>query len=109
MKPTMMSKKAMDHLFDHILDGHASSHQGIVNLEKQGLVPEEQIRDLLKQNNERLIDRIKEFKLVYKLVCIFFALMFGYMQVSGDDIERARRSRKGRGRRKNEYEMIDEL
>jgi hypothetical protein len=116
MKPRMMSKPAMDQLFHHILGGHASSHQGIVNLEQQGLVPEHEIKDLLKRNNERLIDRINEFKIIHKLTCIFFALMFGYMQISCEDLDMRRSSRTRvrtsrvrsarKGKRRNEGEVV---
>jgi hypothetical protein len=102
MKPRMMSKQAMDLLFDHILDGFEGSYKGIENLEQQGLVSENEIHELLKKNSERLIDRVKEFKLMQKLTCIFFACMFGWLQISGEDLE----MRRGRsGRRKDKSEM----
>jgi hypothetical protein len=109
MKPRMMSKNNMDYLFDHILGGFEKSHEGIHNLKQQGLVDDQVIKDLLDKNSKRLIDRIKEFKITQKLTCIVFAFMFGYMQISGDDIERARRSRKARSRRRQEYEYIEDL
>lgn len=108
MKPRMMSKQAMDHLFDHILDGYKSSHEGIVQLKEQGLVSDQEVTDLLKKNSERLIDRIKEFKLVQRLVCVFFALLFGYMQMDCQDLE-MRRARRVRARRRNETENVIEL
>lgn len=106
MKPRMMSKPAMDHLFYHILDGHTSSYKGIVNLEQQGLVTDEEITDLLKKNHERLIDRIKEFKLVHKLLCLVFIFIFGYMQINGEDLEMRRGRKGGRSRRRNESENV---
>lgn len=104
MKPRMMSKPAMDHLFHHILDGHKSSHQGILNLQDQGLVNEQELAELLKKNNDRLIDRIKEFRIIHRLLCIFFAFAFGYFQISGEDLE-MRRARRVRSRRRNETEL----
>ena len=104
-----MSKQNMDYLFDHILGGFEKSHEGIHNLKQQGLVDDHVIKDLLDKNSKRLIDRIKEFKITQKLTCIFFALMFGYMQISGDDIERARRSRKVNSRKRHEYEYFDDI
>lgn len=114
MKPRMMSKPAMDHLFDHILGGHETSFEGIKNLEAQGLVSPAEVTELLKKNEQRLIDRIKEFKAIHRLVCIFFACLFGYMQATGEDLE-MRRSRPGvrirssssrRSSRRNENENI---
>jgi hypothetical protein len=101
----MMSKAAMDHLFDHILDGFKSSHKGIEDLYTMGLINADQLADLLKKNSDRLIIRIQEFKALQKLVCIIFAVMFGYFQVSGEDLE-MRRSRRARSRRRNDSENI---
>lgn len=108
MKAQMMSKAAMDHLFDHIIDGHRSSHEGIEKLEQYGLATDQEVRDLLKKNNVRLIERIKEFKIMHKLTCIAFAYLFGYFQISGEDLE-MRRSRRVRTRRKQEYENVISL
>lgn len=96
----------MDQLFDHILDGHKSSYEGIHALRDRGLVSDQEFTDLLKKNTERLIDRIKEFKIVHRLVCISFALLFGYMQISADDMEFSRRGRRSRSRRRNEAELL---
>jgi hypothetical protein len=105
MKQRMMSEKAMSHLFDHILDGFRSSHHGILNLKDQGIVrSDEEIAELLKKNSDRLIDRIKEFKITQRLLAIFFAFMFGYFQISGEDLE-MRRARRVRTRRRNETEQ----
>lgn len=101
----MMSKKAMDHLFDHILDGYRSSHEGIVQLKEQGLVTDQEITDLLKKNSERLIDRIKEFKVVHKIVSIGFAVLFSYMQISCTDLD-MRRARRLKLRRRQEVENL---
>lgn len=92
MKPRMMSKPAMDHLFHHILDGFKSSHQGIQILQQRGLVSDQEIADLLKKNNDRLIERIKEFKIIHRLVCIVFAIAFGYFQLNDDGLEMRRTS-----------------
>lgn len=108
MKPRMMSKPAMDHLFHHILDGHKTSYQGIEDLRKMQLIDEQSYADLLRKNAERLIERINEFKIVHRLTCIFFALMFGYLQIAGEDLE-MRRARRVRTRRRNETEQADLL
>lgn len=105
MKPKMMSKRSMDYLFDHILDGFKTSHEGILNLQKQGLVPDEDIADLVRQNSERLIDRIKEFKLHEKIFGLFFATLFFYNQITCEDMD-MRRSRRMRLRRKTESENV---
>jgi hypothetical protein len=93
MKPRMMSKNSMDYLFHHILGGHESSHKSIELARATGLLNDDQVADLLRKNSDRLIDRIKEFKVLHKLVCVFFALLFGYMQISCEDLEMRRAGR----------------
>lgn len=105
MKPRMMSKPAMDHLFDHVLDGHAKTFEGINNLKDMQLIDEKSYIDLLRKNTERLIARIHEFKIIHRIVCIFFVALFGYMQMGCEDLE-MRRGRRGRGRRKQESKNV---
>jgi hypothetical protein len=111
MKPRMMSKAAMDLLFDHILDGFKSTYEGINHAVQQGVITEDDKLDLLKKNSERLIRRIHEFKVGQKLICIFFALLLGYMQITGEDLEMRRSGRRSSrsGRRRNETEMPEYL
>lgn len=99
MKPRMMSKQAMDHLFDHILGGHQSSHEGIIRAKATGLLSDQELTELLKKNSDRLIDRIREFKALQRLTCIFFAVMFGYMQIGCEDLEMRRAKRVSTRRR----------
>lgn len=117
MKPTMLSKQNSTYLFDHVLDGFRSSHEGIEQLQQQGLIQEEELLELHKKNAARLIDRIKEFKLHTKLISVFFACLFGYMQINGDDLDMRRSGRvrtrtsssaRARGGRKgkNEGEVV---
>lgn len=93
-----MSKQSLEYLFHHILDGFKTSHEGIAQLQQQRLVSDEEIHELIKKNSERLIDRIREFRLTEKLLSIFFAILFGYMQVNGDDLEMRRPARARTGR-----------
>jgi hypothetical protein len=95
----MMSKNSMDYLFHHILGGHESSHKAIAQAREHGLLTDDQVAELLRKNSDRLIDRIKEFKIVHKLVCICFALMFGYMQMSDDGLDMRRTSTRVRTHR----------
>lgn len=104
----MMSKAAMDHLFDHVLDGHAKTFEGIQNARDLDLISEQEYVDLLKKNTSRLIDRIKEFKLVHRIVSIFFACFFAYLQIGCEDIE-MRRSRQLRVRRRQDIENVISL
>jgi hypothetical protein len=101
MKATMFSKDKVVYLFTHVFDGFKGSYEGIVNLKQQGLVNEEEYVQLLEKNHQRLIDRIKEFRAAEKMLCVFFAMMFTWMQVSDQDLE-MRRARRTRVRRKNE-------
>lgn len=105
MKPKMMSSKSLSYLFDHILDGFKTSHEGIAQLEKDQLVSDEEIADLIKKNSERLIDRIREFRIHEKLFGIFFACLFAWMQITGEDLE-MRRARRMRLRRRSETEYF---
>lgn len=96
----------MDQLFFHILDGFKSSYEGIHQLYDQKIISAQELAELLQKNSERLITRIHEFKVGQKMLCIVFALLFGYLQISGDDLEMRRGRRGGRsGRRKSESEM----
>lgn len=105
MKPRMMSKPAMDHLFDHVLDGHAKSFEGIRNLKDMHLIDDQEYVELLTKNTERLIDRIKEFKIVHRIVSIGFAVLFSYTQISCDDMD-MRRARRLKLRRRQEVENV---
>lgn len=115
MKQAMLSKKNSTYLFDHVLDGFKSSHEGIEQLQQQGLIQPSEYIELHKKNATRLIDRIKEFKLHTRLISVFFAVLFSWMQVNGDDLDMRRSSRvrtrtstaRGtKGGRRNEGEVI---
>ena len=100
----MMSKRSMDYLFDHILDGFKTSHLGILNLQKQRIIADDEIADLIQKNSERLIERIREFRIHEKIFGLFFAMLFTYMQISGQDLE-MRRTQRMRIRKRNETEQ----
>lgn len=102
-----MSKAAMDHLFYHILDGFKTTNQGIQDMYSMGIINITELADLLKQNSDRLVKRIQEFKALEKLMCIFFAMTFAYFQISCADTEMLR-ARKVRMRRRNETENVIE-
>ncbi len=118
----MLSDDNANLLFDHILDGFEKSFEGIAELKSQPQVynvTEKDITDLLEKNSKRLIARIKEFKLMLRMACVFFALQFAAIQVNGDELEmrrparssRARtsvRARARRGRRNDEGELMEE-
>lgn len=100
-----VSKRSLDYLVDHILGGYKSSHEGIVYAKNKGLLTAEEVADLLAKNGERLISRIIEFKLAERLMGVFFAALFGYMQFTCEDLE-MRRTRNGvRMRRRQETEI----
>lgn len=87
------SKKQRDYLFHHILGGFEGSTQSIELAREGQLLTDEEYTALLKKNSQRLIERIKEFKITYRLLSIGFACLFSYMQVNGDDIEMRRPTR----------------
>lgn len=101
----MFSDNSVRLLFDHILDGFKSSNDGLRQLKHTGLVKDDEYTVLLEKNAQRLIDRIKEFKIAQKLVSVFFALMFLWLQVNDQDLE-MRRAKRTRLRRRNETENI---
>lgn len=105
-----VSKRSLDYLIDHILGGYRSSHEGIVYAKKKGLLTAEEVADLLAKNGERLISRIIEFKIVERTMCIFFALLFGFMQITGNDLDMRRTRARVRVRRRTEqYQpLLDE-
>jgi hypothetical protein len=96
MKAKMYSEQSNSYLHHHIIDGFKSSHEGIKNLKQEGIIREDEYTTLLEKNVERLIDRIREFRMMEKMMCIFFAILFGYMQISGDDQTMIRNGRSGR-------------
>lgn len=101
----LLSSSAVDYLFHHVLDGFRSSHEGLVDIRKKGFLTDSEMVELLTKNSERLIQRIIDFKLVQRVVCVFFACLFGYMQLNCEDLE-MRRGRGGRGgRRRQETEV----
>ena len=101
----MFSDNTVRLLFDHILDGFKSSNDGIRKLKERNLVDDDEYTVLLEKNAQRLIDRINEFKVMQKLVSIFFACMFLWLQVNDQDLE-MRRAKRMRVRRRNETENV---
>lgn len=100
----LLNKHKLELLFDHIIDGFAATRTGISNLYEQGLIGATEYLKLIHQNEERLLARIAEFKIMNKLVSVFFAALFTWMQVGGEEID-MRRSSRTRGRRRNETEQ----
>lgn len=102
----MLSRARASYLFDHILDGFSSSQRGIEQLKEKGLINEQQYTELLEKNARRLIDRIAEFKILQRLLSLFFACLFTWMQITGDDME-MRRARRLRLRERTECRKHD--
>jgi hypothetical protein len=104
MRNTILTKHKVEHLFNHILDGFKSSAEGLKFLRRDGIIQDPEYLQLLEKNAERLIERINEFKITHKLMSIFFAGLFIWLQVGNDDLE-MRRARRTRSRRRNETEQ----
>lgn len=102
----MLSRNSATYLFDHILDGFKTTHAGIESLQQMGLVDHAECMALHKKNSERLIERIKEFKVMQKIMCVFFAALFTWMQIGNEDLEMRRAKRHRSSRRRNEKELI---
>lgn len=98
MKARMYSEQKHSLLHDHIIDGFAASHEGLRRLKEQAIIEDAEYTALLEANIKRLIERVKEFRIAEKLTCIGFALLFTYMQTSGEDLDMRRSARRGRSR-----------
>lgn len=107
-KATMLSTENARMLFDHILDGFKSSYAGIQQLKEKEMIDEGAYIELLEKNSERLITRIKEFKVGQRLLSISFAALFFWTAVTEQDLELRRPSRM-RLRRRNETEQTTDL
>lgn len=90
MKPTMLSRKNASYLFDHVLDGFHTTNQGLQQLKEKGMITTDEYTVLLEKNSSRLIERIREFKVLNKLICVFFAALFTWMQICNDELDMRR-------------------
>jgi len=108
MKARILNRKPLDYLFHHILAGFASSYNGVRTIFADEVIDKDEYIELLEKNCDRLIERIKQFEVAQKITCLTFAVLFSYMQVNGEDLERRGRGRRG-GRRRNETELTDYL
>lgn len=104
MKEKMYSKQSNTYLHHHIIDGFTASHKGIKNLKQEGIIPEQEYTALLEKNIERLIARIREFRIAEKITCILFAMLFTWMQATDEDLD-MRKARRMRLRRRHESEQ----
>lgn len=91
----MISAASMNKL-QHIFTNFESSLGSIEIARQKHLIDDSEVTELLKKNSQRLIDRIKEFKIATRIISIFFAILFSYMQVKGEDLEMRRPARSGR-------------
>lgn len=101
----MLSKRKVELLFHHILDGFKSSAEGLLFLKRDKLIDEKEYIDLLEKNAHRLIERIEEFKISNQILAIGFAVLFTWMQVNDMGLD-MRRTRRSRLRRRNEIENV---
>lgn len=101
----MLSKRKVELLFHHILDGFKSSAEGLLFLKRDKLIDEKEYIELLEKNAHRLIERIEEFKVSNRILAVGFALLFTWMQVSDQSLD-MRRTRRSRLRRRNEIETV---
>lgn len=104
MKEKMYSKQSNTYLHTHIIDQFSASHKGLKVLLQEGHIDEHEYTSLLEKNSERLITRIREFRIAEKITCVLFAMLFTWMQVSDEDLD-MRRARRMRVRRRGEVEQ----
>ena len=106
MKVRILNKKPIHQLFDHILDGFKSTHEGAGFIFNEGIINHQEYIELLDKNATRLIERVRLFKLANNLTSLFFAALFLWLQVGGADLD-MRRSARRSGRRRNETEITN--
>jgi len=92
-KARILNRKNIDQLFFHILDGFKTSHDGLKFIKEEEVINEAEYLELLEKNAERLIDRIREFRIANRLMSLFFAALFGYMQMQTGELEMRRPGR----------------
>jgi hypothetical protein len=100
MKAKMYSAKSNTRLHK-MIDEFFTSNEGIDGLRARAVVKDEEYIKLVQRNIAFFYSRIKEFRLAEKMLSIFFAFLFTWMQVNGDDVEDLRkptRSRTNSGR-----------
>lgn len=107
MKAVMLSKEKVNHLFHHIYGGFKSSYEGIEQARADALFSDKEELELLRLNSQRLIERIREWKIINNITCIFFAVVFALLQINGDQLELRKPGRTSSGRRQ-EAERVDD-
>jgi hypothetical protein len=117
MKAVMLSKQEADYVDHHLVDGFDARVKGIIQLQENKLISLEESHELIVRASIEHVTLWRNFKmkLVAKTLCVFFALLFGYMQINGDDLDMRRsgrtrtsssRSVRGRnGRRKGDASL----
>jgi hypothetical protein len=98
MKPKMYSSKSNSQLHDHILDGTFATYEGLQVAKKE--FSKQEYTALLEKIILRLRERVVDFRVkeglmdTYKrALSIFFACLFAWMQINGDDLDMRRSSR----------------
>jgi hypothetical protein len=102
---TILNPKKIDYLMYHLVDGFEVTRRGLKQTLMQGAITLDEYHALVELNQDRLIARIKDFRIVNKLLSLVFAFLFSYMQINGDDMD-VRRPQRTRGRRRNDAEQI---
>ena len=69
----ILNRKPIDYLFDHVLDGFALTRKGLRQALDAKLITIEEYWQLVDANQDRVLERIKQFKIVNKLFSITFA------------------------------------
>ena len=85
------------------MDGFIASQQGIDRLLDKGYINIDEYRDLMAKNLTRLQDKVSEWRVTEKMMCITFALLFGWFSVTTSQEEIVRTmNRTGRRTRKEQ-------
>lgn len=108
--PKIISRKKVEHLLYHVVDGFACSQKGIIKLYNDGIITAKEYNDLMAKNLTRLQERIHEFRVVEKMLSLLFACLFTFMAFTSNDGDLYRRGRSGRrARRRDEYVISNDL
>lgn len=90
----ILNKSQITYLFTHVLDGFFASAAGALQLRKNNILKSDgELLDLLMRNEGRLRARIREFRLANRVMCVLFAALFSFYQVTGQDFDMRKPSR----------------
>lgn len=93
--------KVKDFLY-HKVDGFIATQKGINSLFEQGIIDAKVYKEMIDKNTARLAEKVSEWRILEKMSCIFFAVLFTWNATAADPEELIRRGRRSSKRAKRE-------